>query len=196
LPKNVAELRLYLSKVKPWVGVAVLCSLVLAGFYTIQGMKYWQAWEESRTMASETQQIALKLDNEAPRLQQVAADLEAQQQKLAELQVLFDYPDVGELMGIVSTTAWETQVDLPSIAAGDPGVEAIDGMQYRTQALTFTLQGDTEAIYRFLSRLYEKVPVVSVTNLSIANPGADATAQVQLVFYLSPDLTSTNEGAD
>jgi hypothetical protein len=195
LPKNVAELRLYLAKIKPWAAVAVLCALVLAGYYSIQGWRYWQAWDESKAMTSETQQITRKLNNGAPRLE-LATNLETQQQKIAELHGLFDYPDVGQLMGIVSDTAWETQVDLPSIAAGDPGVETIDGLQYRTQALAITLLGDTEAVYRFLSRLYEKVPVVSVPNISIANPSAEATAQVQLVFYLSPELTSDDKGAD
>jgi hypothetical protein len=146
-------------------------------------------------MTSETQQITRKLNNGAPRLE-LATNLETQQQKIAELHGLFDYPDVGQLIGIVSDTAWETQVDLPSIAAGDPGVETIGGLQYRTQALAITLLGDTEAVYRFLSRLYEKVPVVSVPNISIANPSAEATAQVQLVSYLSPELTSDDKGAD
>lgn len=196
MPKNVAELRLYLSRVKPWAAVAVLCALILAGYYSIQGMRYWQAWEESKTMTSEIQQITQKLDNRRPPLQETADGLETQQQELEELHSLFDYPNVGQLMGIVSGTAWETQVDLPSIAAGDPAVKTIDGLQYRTQALSITLRGDTEAIYRFLSRLYEKVPVVSVPNMSIANPGNNATAQVQLVFYLSPEPTSDDEGAD
>ena len=195
MPKNVAELRLYLAKIKPWAAVAVLCALVLAGYYSIQGWRYWQAWDESKAMTSETQQITRKLNNGAPRLE-LATNLETQQQKIAELHGLFDYPDVGQLIGIVSDTAWETQVDLPSIAAGDPGVETIDGLQYRTQALAITLLGDTEAVYRFLSRLYEKVPVVSVPNISIANPSAEATAQVQLVSYLSPELTSDDKGAD
>jgi hypothetical protein len=152
--------------------------------------------EESKVMTSEIQQITRKLNDGVPSLEQSVADLETQQQKLAELHGLFDYPDVGQLMGIVSATAWETQVDLPSIAAGDPGVKTIDGLQYRTQALSITLRGDSEAIYRFLFRLHEKVPVVSVPNISIANPNANSTAQVQLVFYLSPDLTSDDEGAD
>jgi hypothetical protein len=196
LPKTVAELRLYLSRVKPWAAVATLCALVLAGYYSTQGMRYWQTWEESRAMTSEIQQITRKLDNGAPLLQHMAGDLETQQQELEELHGLFDYPDVGQLMGIVSDTAWETQVDLPSIAAGDPGVKTIDGLQYHTQALTITLRGDVDAIYRFLSRLYEKVPVVSVPNISIASPGENATAQVQLVFYLSPELTSGDSGTD
>jgi hypothetical protein len=170
LPKNVAELRLYLSRVKPWVAVAVSCALVLAGFYGIQGWRYWQAWDESKIMTSQAQQITRKLHNGEPHLQQTAADLETQQQKLEELRSQFRYPDVGQLMAIVSATAWETQVDLPSIAAGDPGVRTVDGLEYRTQALTITLRGDAEAIFRFLARLHEKVPVVSVPNFSIANP--------------------------
>ena len=196
MPKNVAEIRLYLSKIKPWAAIAVVFALVLAGYYTIQGMRYWQAWEEPKAMTSETQHITRKLDSGTPRLQQMVADLETRQQTLAELSALFDYPDVGELMGIVSATAWETQVELPSIAAGDPTVTTIHGLQCRAQALTITLQGDAEAVYRFLYRLHEKVPVVSVPNLSIANPSANSTVQVQLVFYLSPELTSIDKGAD
>jgi hypothetical protein len=91
-------------------------------------------------MISQSQQITRKLNNGEPHLQQTAADLETQQQKLEELRSQFRYPDVDQLMAIVSATAWETQVDLPSIAAGDPAVKTIDGLEYRAQALTITLR--------------------------------------------------------
>ena len=43
MPQNLAELRQMLSRVTPWVGVAVILAVVLLGYFLVQGWRYWQA---------------------------------------------------------------------------------------------------------------------------------------------------------
>lgn len=197
LPKNLTEVREYLSRIRPWAAVAALGAAVLLGFYTLQGMQYWEAWEQSRDMSAEIDRIERKLDRGVPNTGRAVQDLELQQQRQAYLRSMFEYPDAARLIGIVSTTSWDTDVDLPSISAGDPLFKEVGGMEYRTQVLTLTSRGTVQDMYRFLATLHGKVKVVSVPTISIANPSGDeATAQIQLIFYLSPQSISDEKGAD
>jgi hypothetical protein len=197
LPKNLTEVRVYLSRIRPWAAVAGLCAAVLLGFYTLQGIEYWEAWKQSRDMTVEIDRITSKLDRGVPNNERAVEDLALQQQRLEYLRSVFEYPDVARLMGIVSTTSWDTGVDLPSISAGDPLLKEVNGMEYRTQVLTLTARGPVRDMYRFLASLHEKVKVVSVPSISIANPSGDeASAQIQLIFYLSPQSISDKDGAD
>ena len=196
MPKKLEELRPYLAKVKLWAVVAVVFATLVLGFYTLQGVRYWQAWKGINTMTIQIQHISAKLDQGPPETRKVAMELESQERQLRELRSSFDYPDLGQLMGILSTTAWETKVDLPALASGDPNIKELGEIRYQLQPLTLSVQGTTEGIYQFLARLHEKVPVVVAPNISISSPGAGASAQVQLVFYLSPRAISDDEGAD
>lgn len=196
-PKNLAEVRECLSRIKAWAAIAGLCAAVLLAFYGFQGWQYWEAWNESRDMTVEIDRITRKLDRALPDTEQAAQDLDVQQTKSDYLHKMFEYPDAARLIGLVSTTSWDTGVDLPAISAGDPVFKDLDGMEYRTQVITLTARGPVQSMYRFLAALHDKVKVVSVPNISLANPsGDDATAQVQLVFYLSPHTISEEEGAD
>ena len=196
-PKNLSEVRECLSRIKAWAAIAGLFAAVLLGFYTLQGYQYWEAWKEYRDMTGEIDRITRKLGRGLPNTEQTVQDLEVQQVKAAYLRAMFEYPDAARLIGLVSTTSWDSGVDLPAISAGDPTFKDLGGMEYRTQVITLTARGSVESLYRFMATLHDKVKVVSVPNISIANPsGADATAQVQLVFYLSPQPISDEKGAD
>jgi hypothetical protein len=164
LSKNLTEVRERLSRIKPWSAVAGLFAAVLLGFYTFQGMEYWEAWKQSRDMTVEIDRITRKLDRGVPSTQRSARDLAIQQQRQEYLRGMFEYPDVARLIGIVSTTSWDTGVDLPSISAGDPLFKEEGGMEYRTQVITLTSRGKVQDMYRFLANLHEKVKVVSVVS--------------------------------
>jgi hypothetical protein len=62
--------------------------------------------------------------------------------------------------------------------------------------MSITVQGDVENIYRFILALQERLPIVSLASISVSNPGEEASAQVSLVFYLSPQLIAGAEGAN
>lgn len=197
LPKNLAEVREYLSRIRPWAAVAMLGAIVLLAFYTFQALQYWEAWNDTKTMNQDIERISRKLDKGVPRSENVSEKLASFQERRQYLRSLYHYPDTAGLMGIISSTSWDAGVDLPSISAGDPTLQNIDGMKYRVQPLSLTMRGTTPDIYRFLSTLHQKVKVLSVPGVNISSPGAEeTTAQVQLNFYLSPEPITGEEGAD
>lgn len=195
-PKNLAEVRVYLSKLKAWAVIATLTALLVVSFYSFEGWRYWQAWEESKLMSQQIDQINTKLNKGTSGIEVAAGDLDLHQQRLEYFESMFNESDSNSLIGILSNISWDTEIELPTISAGEPTFENIGPYRYKTQPISLAAQGDIEDIYRFVSTLQEELPIVSVTNLSISDPGEEAKAQIQLVFYISPQLIADAEGVN
>lgn len=196
MAKNSKDLHQYFSQVKAWAVVAVLGAIVLLGWYGLHGYRYWEAWSGIQSMTSQSQSINASLNQGIPPMEAVEWGREVQEQELTRLQGLFNYPDIGQLMSTISRTAGENGVDLASIGAADPIPERLGDMEYVAQGMTLSVAAPPEDLYRFLARLHGKVPVMGVPSITMINPGADASAEIQLVFYLSPRPVSDDEGAD
>jgi len=194
--KKLAELQRHLPRVKPWVAAAVLLAMCLLGYYAALGMRYWKASEQTASLTSQIHQLSGKGSEGLPEEKALAAELESQEQRWEKLYSLFSYPETDDLIAIVSATAQETPVDLMSVAVGDPQQKTRGGIQYQTQPMTITLQGEAPDIYRFLSLLYQEVPVTAVSGFRITGLEGAPSAQVHLLFHLSPQATSENRGAD
>ena len=195
-PKTLAEAQLYLSKVKPWALVAAIVALMVLGFYSVEGWRYWQAWDQSRVMTNQIQQISAKLNQELPEVEISDGELDLRQRRLDYFEDMFKQSDISRLISIVSTTSWDSGVELPSISVGDPAFQEVGKTRYRTQSMSLSAQGDVRDIYRFLANLQQELPVLSVPKISISEPGPDSTAQIELVFYLQPETISDEEAAN
>ena len=176
--------------------VAVLGALVIAGFYGYQGYRFWTAWSGERSMAKEVHRINTKLSRVVPEVATTKTNQERQEQRLEDLHSSYFDSSVGNIMNTVSATARNLNVELSSLSAGDPNYEPMGVLEYRVQGLTVTAEAPTQNLYKFIERLSTSMPVMEVTAITIGNPGEKATAQVQLVFYLSPRLLTEEEGAD
>jgi Tfp pilus assembly protein PilO len=196
LVKKISLMRLYLTRLKPWAVIATAASLILVSFYAYQGWQYWLAWDELRALGEEKERISRKVSADAPEAEQLAEELKVQQQRLVQFEDMLEHTDSNRLIGILSGISWETGVELPAISAGAARTEDIGANRYRTQPMSITVQGDVENIYRFILALQERLPIVSLASISVSNPGEEASAQVSLVFYLSPQLIAGAEGAN
>lgn len=196
LPKNLAEARLYLKLVKPWAVIAAVAAMIVVGFYSLEGWRYWEAWNGSKEMKEQISRIRAKVDREIPKAEGAARDLDVQENRLEYFEEMFNDVDVSTLIGTVSTTSWETGVEVPAISVGDPSFQDIGSTRYLTQSLSLTARGDINDIYSFLSNLHTELPVLAVPNISISAPGPEATAQIQLTFYLQPEYNVQDEAAD
>ena len=147
-------------------------------------------------MTSQSQSIDASLNQGVPQTEAVEWGREVQERELTRLEGLFYYPDIGRLMSTISRTAGENGVDLASIGAADPRLERLGDMEYQAQGMTLSVDAPTEDLYRFLARLHDKVPVMGVPSITMISPGAESSAEIQLVFYLSPRPVSDDEGAD
>ena len=195
-PKTLAEAQLCLAKVKLWALVAAIAALVVLGFYALEGWRYWQAWDQSRVMTNQIQQITDKLNQEPPEVEISDGQLDLRQRRLAYFENMFSQSDVSRLIGIVSATSWDSGVELPSISVGDPDYVVVGETKYRTQSMSLSAQGDVKDIYQFLANLQRELPIVSVPKISMAEPGPDSTSQIQLIFYLQPETISDEEAAN
>ncbi len=196
MPKNKQDLRYLLSGLKVWGVVAVLAALVITGFYGFEGYRYWTAWSGEKSMSKEVQRINTKLSQEIPEVASTESNRERQEQRLKDMQSSYFQSSVGNIMKTVSATARKTNVELSSLSAGDPIYEPVGGLEYEVQGLTVTGEAPTQDLYQFIERLSNSMPVMEVAAITIGNPGAKATAQMQLAFYLSPRLVTEEEGAD
>jgi hypothetical protein len=95
----------------------------------------------------------------------------------------------------VSDTALESGITLGTMFVVEPEITDIPNeARYQTLRMVITLKGRTADIYEFLVRLNREVPVVGVTSIRIG--GLDKsdltpTAEVVLLFYLSPEPVPT-----
>ncbi len=195
-PKTLAEAQLYLAKVKPWAFVAAFAALVVFGFYSLEGWRYWRAWDQSRVMTEQIEQITAKLSQETPEVEVSDGELDLRQRRLAYFEDQFNQSDNSRLIGIVSTTSWDSGVELPSISIGDPAYQEVGKTRYRTQSMSLSAQGDVNDIYQFLTNLQRELPILSVPEISISEPGDDSTSQIQLIFYLQPETITDEEAAN
>ena len=147
-------------------------------------------------MTSQSQSITASLNQGLPQMEAVESGREVHEQELTRLQGLFYYPDIGQLMGTISGAASENNVALASIGAADPTPEQVGDMEYQAQGMTLNVAAPPEDLYRFLAQLHSKVPIMGVSSVTMINPGPEASAEFQLVFYLSPRPVADVEGAD
>ncbi|MEE9247649.1 MAG: hypothetical protein V3U79_03015 [Dehalococcoidia bacterium] len=193
MPKSLADLRRHLSRVKPWVAVAALLAIALLGYYAILGMRYMDASGEVTSLNSQIQLLSRRMGPTPPDIEPLKAELESQGQRLEVLRDLFAYQEADHLVGILADTAQETAVALGQVSVGSIRLEIQEEIKYRIQPMTATVQGESVDIYRFLSLLQQTVPVVSVSSINISGLEGFPSAQVQLLFYLSPEAASEKQ---
>ena len=100
---------------------------------------------------------------------------------------MFDYSSADELTAIVAATASELEIGLSSVAIGDPRQERQSGIQYRVLPMTVVLQADLPDILQFMSLLSRAVPIVHVEDLILSDLVKAPSAQILLMFHLSPE---------
>ena len=190
MSKYLAELKQRLPRVKPWIAVAVILAVTLAGYYFVLGTRYLKA---SGEVISIEEQIRLQtriLRQQIPDEVALKAERASGEHRLKELRTLFTYSETGVLMGILSDTADDALVGMDRIELVDTRMETLGGIQYQTVPVTTTVRGDTLDIYQFLSLLQQKVPGASVSDITLSGLDGSPKAQLQLLFYLLPEASS------
>ena len=199
MPQNLSELGQMLSRVKPWVKVAVVLAVVLLAYYVFQGWRYWQSAGD----ISSLNQAIQKSDRNIARWDRIikTADKELKsgeakrQRSAGELRSLFSPKPVENLMAIVAASASKASVDVTTMNPGSPRTEILGEWQYQVQTLSITVRGATVDLYRFLSLLQTNVPVVSASEVRISGGRGDRVAQMELLFYLGPEPAPEGEAA-
>lgn len=171
-------------RVKPWTLAVTLLAVGLLGYYALLGLRYWNGSQQAASLTQQTRQLSGA--GNLPSEESQARELQAQEQRLARVLSFFAYPGKMEPAAVVAETAQETPVTLISVVLGDPQPKVKEGIVYQAQPMTIGLQGADSDILRFLDLLSQKMPATSVTNIRITVLETAPSAQVQLIFYMSP----------
>ena len=91
------------------------------------------------------------------------------------------------MLEAVASTAQESGVALISSSVGDVQTDTLGDMVYQVRPVGITLDGDVINLYRFLTRLQQEIPVVAASKVRLSNLDTSPSAQVQLLFFLSPE---------
>ena len=193
MKEDLIKIKVLLSRVKPWVAVAVLMATLVVGYYGILGARYFKVSQEFPSLTTQIQQLARGTRGQAPEGQLVMVELESVQLRLEELQSLFDYPETDDLMAIMSDTASEIPLTLRSITIGDASTEILNGTVFQVQPVNVTVKGKADSIYGFMSLLQKKIPVIVVTSIRLSDIDAKPNGQIDFVVYLSPEAESEDE---
>ena len=196
MPKNKQDLKYLLSSLKLWAVLAAVAALSITGFYGYEGYRYWNAWSDEKTMTKEVQRLNTKLSQVVPEVSTTETNRQQQEQQLNKIRSSYFNSNVSDIMKTVSATGRQTNVQVAAMSGGDPIYEPVGALEYEIQGLTVTAEAPTQDLYHFISRLSNRMPSMKVAEITIGNPGDKATAQVQLLFYLSPRPITDEEGAD
>lgn len=194
MPKNLADLKKYLTRVKIWAAVAAALTVGLLAYYGVEGLRYWQASNQAQALTAQRVVLSKTLQ-EALRGQAVlAAQLDEERNQMEQLEQLFHHPQADELIGIVAQTARENQVTLSSIGAGEDNPVIRGNVEYQNQPMTIILEGQNQDVYRFFSALHQRLPMVNLATVRMSGGGAaPAQVHVQLGFLLSPQVVLEEE---
>lgn len=190
MSQSIAELRRHLSRVTPWIAVAVFLAVVLLGYYAFLGFRYLKESDEVDSLTAQQEQLTTILSRIASDQEALKAQEDSRQQQFDDAPSLFNYLESYYLVGILSDTAQESSINLERITVADERLETEGGIEYSIQPMSATIRGETLDIYRFLSLLQEKVPGTSIVNISMSSLEGLPLAQVQLLFYLSAETIS------
>ena len=171
--------------------MASVLGLALLGYYGLLGMKYMGASEEVSTLESEIRTVSAKLRVPAPDAEALQTELDLQEKRLSAVRGLSSNLHSDDLVGILAATARETDVFLSRIGVGESSTELLDGLLYQTRPMSLTLASEeTRDMFQFLTSVQQKVPLTSVPTINITSSDAERAAQVQIVFFLSPQTKS------
>ena len=188
MERAIEQFRLRLAMSRPWVVIAVIMAAGLFLFFVGQGVRYWQATGDNAILQEDIRRLERATGVLPSSAGEQEAKLEANTLQFDALLQLFEYPATDTLMSIVSNTAGVAGLDLVSMTAEDVVIEPRGALQYRVRPISVVVDGPTGNVREFLSALYELVPVLVASNARMVNLDSVPSTQIQLRFYLSPEL--------
>jgi hypothetical protein len=194
VPKNLADLKTYITRIKPWAAVALALGLGLVAYYGYEGVRYWQAAERAEALQMQRVVLDRTLDEKLRPGEVLTAELELERTEMERLELVFHHPQTDELIGTVTDVARRSKVVLSSVSAGESSTVTEEGVRYQLQPMSIILEGENQDVYRFFASLRQALPVLHVVNVRLTGGGIlPAQVNAQLSFYLSPQVLTDEE---
>ncbi|MFQ5873205.1 MAG: hypothetical protein ACE5JL_05320, partial [Dehalococcoidia bacterium] len=139
MSQSLTQLKQYLYRVKPWVAVALLVAVVIVGYYSILGFRYWNASGEVDSLNSEIRTLTPKIRNLSTRMEAFEGEEALLGTLLDTVPSRFSYIEPHNLVGILSATARESAVDLLRVSVGNGHPETEGDVEFWIQPMDTTL---------------------------------------------------------
>ncbi len=191
---NIEAANQYLARINTWILVVGILALVVGGYYTVLGIRYWNASKQIPDLTAQSNTLLRTLRSEGPEERDIELELDAQVRTLEQAQALFSYPQTDDLIGILSSTAQSSNIVLASATVGEQLPKVQGEIQYITQPISVSVQGQPDTIFRWLELLHRTVPVVGVPSFRISSLDSIPSARIDFVFFLSPSPLEGQQG--
>ncbi len=185
--KSLSEYQQYLSRVKPWIAVAVVVGVVVFGYAISVVRGYSSGTDEVASLTAKIDGLSAKAPQSPPDEAVLMAEQAVEQQMLGSALSLYSYEHQYKIVDMMSEAADEVGVSLTVVAVGNSSAMSQGGVPLFSQSMNTSVTGDTLDIYRFLAVLQDRVPSTDVTSLTLGSLGANTSAQVHFLFFLSPE---------
>ena len=190
MTSSFGDIKKQLAKIKPWVGVAVVVGVALLGYYGLLGMNYLKASAEVSTLEEEIRAASASLRVPVPDTEALEKERDLQEERLSAVRSLSTNLHTDDLVGLLVATASETDVYLSRVGVGEVKSDQLAEVRYDTRSMSVGIQGEITDMFRFLTSVQRKIPLTRVPTFGITSADENSSAQVEMVFYMSPQTNS------
>ena len=184
--ESTATLRRHLQSVKPWAAVALILALGLATYYASQGLRYWQVSSDIKSLTQQQDRDSVAIRGPWNYEARLVETLLAHQQGLQRFDDLFKRWESDDMITLLNGVARDSGANLMTVFVGQRYPMVRGEIEYDAQPITLTLRGETASIGRFVQQLGQEASSAGISALHIGGLGSNPTAQVELLFYMSP----------
>lgn len=188
------QIKLGKLHIKSWVIVALALVLVLLGCYGVLGVRFLNYRADAQTLAAEADKLSRIVDKPAPTVMSLEADRDASQQKLDSIRDLYQCEERDELTALIVDTADDAGVNLDQIMTAGDRMKSVGDISYQPQSLSLSVSGSLTEVFSFLDLLHERAPTVELVQVGFSSSeDMPEEANIQLLFYLSPEYVAEEE---
>ncbi len=183
------HLRRRLPRARAWVAVGALAGAFVLGFWGYLGVGYGLNLRQASSLDGEVARVSASIRQATVRGNSGES---AGTMKPDQAEAGFRRLDSEVLTALLYPSAAASNVHIVAMVAGRESSKVERGVQYKLQPLNLSLDGRLEDVRHFLGLLGEDIPGMVLVDLRAGGFSDNPTAQLQLVLYTSPKL-STNQ---
>lgn len=193
--KNTNFMNRFLPNTSPWITIAGLLALVLLAYYVFLGMEFRKFSDEETALSNRVSELLTEDRPDLSLEEALTLELGSLEDRLEDLQGLFTYPGVDDLVAGMYAAAQEAQVPLISVSVDDLQEQTIGTTRYEVQPIALEFRADTADTLNFLKLVHERLPMADLSSINLQGIQGEPLVSIELLFYGSPEPITQEEEA-
>lgn len=207
--ESLARFRERIPPIPSWGRIAIVLAVALVAYFGFIGVRFFVAENNINTVNLRTAEIDASIGQELPNIDELYSDLEGRNELLAVWKNVFSFDRYQEwqaffnleaqqgsdlLVAIVTATAEQAGVQIRAVRSTSPSTEQFEGLTYNGHSMRLSVAAaDHFDFFRFIDLLHQGVPIVKVSNITVAGFGADPTADIDIRFFTLEEVEEEKE---